>query len=67
MGNIERRLARLEGQQGACNHRSPMILANPTAEEVERRKKELDECPSCKKHGRPKLVIIISSIFDPVH
>lgn len=58
MGNIERRLARLEGQQGACNHRSPVILANPAVEEVERKRKELDECPSCKKHGPPQLVIM---------
>jgi len=64
MGNIERRLTRLEGQQGACNHRSPVILANPTADEVERRKKEMDECPSCKRHGRPKLIIMEYPEFD---
>jgi len=64
MGNIERRLARLEGQQGACNHRSPVILANPAEEEVERRKNELAECPSCKRHGQPKLIIMTYPEFD---
>jgi len=64
MASIERRVARLEGQQGACNHQSPVILANPAEEEVERRKKELDECPSCRKGGRPRMVIMTYPEFD---
>jgi len=64
MGNIERRLARLEEQQGACNHRSPVILANPTEGEVEQKKKELDECAGCRRHGRPKMVIMTYPEFD---
>jgi hypothetical protein len=60
MNNLDRRIKRLEEQQGACNHRSPLIL---TQEQVERKKKELDECPNCEKHGRPRLLII--DFFDP--
>ncbi|MDP2604457.1 MAG: hypothetical protein Q8S00_18005 [Deltaproteobacteria bacterium] len=64
MNGLEQRIKRLEEQGRVCNHHSPVVLANPTADEVERRKKELDECRSCKKHGRPKLVILTYPKFD---
>jgi hypothetical protein len=58
MNRLEQRVRRLEEGCGACNHRSPVILANPTEEELARKRKELNECPSCNKHGQPKLVIL---------
>ena len=64
MNGLDQRIKRLEKQHGACNHRSPIILANLTEQEVERKIKELDECPSCKKHGQPKLVIMQFPDFD---
>ena len=64
MNRLDQRIKRLEGQAGACNHRSPVILANPTEQEVERTRKELDECPSCRKGERPKMVILEFPEFD---
>ena len=52
MNRLDQRIKRLEEQHGACNHRSPVILANPTEEEVERRKNELAECPSLNFHAK---------------
>ena len=62
--NLERRIKRLEEQYNACNHRSPVILANPTEEQVERMRKELGECPSCSRHGQTKLIIMKFLKFD---
>ena len=64
MNNLDKRMKRLEEQHGACNHRSPVILANRTEEEVERTRKELDECPSCRKGERPKMVIMRYPALD---
>jgi hypothetical protein len=58
MGNIERRVARLEEQQGACNHHPVVILANPTDEVVMQKRQEIDRCPSCRRRERPRMVII---------
>ncbi len=55
MSNLERRLRRLEEHHGACNHRTDRgflkPLFNPTEEEVDRYKKEVAECPRCRKVG----------------
>src|SRR5207249_3764936 len=44
-----------------ANHRPPhglpLTLDNPTDEEVEETKRELDECPDCQRHGRPDIYI----------
>lgn len=52
MNRLEQRLNRLAVKHGTCNHRSPhglpVILNNPTEEEIQL-KKELAECPGCQK------------------
>ena len=63
MSNLERRLRRLEEHHGACNHRNDRgflkPLLNPTQQDVERLRKELAECSSCRKRGGPLQVLII--------
>ncbi len=64
MNRLEQRVKRLEERRGACEHRSSVILDNPTEEETQRIEKELAECRSCQRHGgRPK--IIICDFFNP--
>ena len=58
---LDQRLKKLEVKYGACNHRPPhglpITLDNPTDEEIQQKKKELAECPSCQRHGRPDIYI----------
>ena len=64
MNRLEQRVRRLEDHQGACEHRSPVILDNPAEEEIQRIEKELAECRSCQRHGgMPKVIIL--DIFNP--
>jgi len=64
MNILERRLRRLEEHHGACTHRNDhgflKPLINPTEQEVERLRKELAECPNCRKRGGPTQILIIS-------
>ena len=50
-----------DNRQCACHHRPPhglpITLDNPTDEEVEETKRELDACPSCQRYGRPDIYI----------
>ena len=59
MHKLEYRLRRLEVKHGACNHHPPhglaIILNNPTDEEIQQKEKELAECPSCRRNGRPEI------------
>ena len=62
MKNLERWLRRLEEHHGACNHRNDRgfvkPLFNPTEEEVDRYKKEVAECPRCRKVGGLQILIM---------
>jgi len=68
MHKLEYRLRRLEVKHGACNHHPPhglaIILNNPTDEEIQQKEKELAECPSCRRNGRPE--IYIRRYWNPV-
>jgi hypothetical protein len=57
MSRLEHRVRRLEENRDVCNHRSPIVLRNATAECVQKAKAELDNCLGCQQQGRPKLVI----------
>jgi hypothetical protein len=58
---LEQRLRRLEVKHEACNHRPanglPIILDNPRDEEIQQKEKELAECASCRRNGKPQLYI----------
>ena len=59
MKAVERRLSRLERQLPVppCSH-GLAVLNDPTDEEIERVKKQLDGCPQCGKNStRPNLLI----------
>ena len=64
MNGLEQRIKRLEEQGRVYNHRSPVVLENSTEREVEQKEKELDECPGCRRHGRPKMIIMEYPVFD---
>jgi hypothetical protein len=61
MHKLEQRLRRLEVKHGACNHRPPhglpVILDNPTDAEIQQKERELAECPSCRRNGKPEIYI----------
>ena len=61
MNKLEQRLRRLEVKHNACNHRPPdglpVTLDNPTDQEIQLKQKELAECPSCQRNGRPDIYI----------
>jgi len=58
MKSIERRLGHLEEKVPLpdCGHKLA-FLREPTEEEVETVRKEIDECPQCSKGGKPLVVI----------
>ena len=61
MNRLEQRLKRLEVKHGTCNHPSPhglpVTLDNPTDEEIQQKEKELTECASCRRNGKPEIYI----------
>ena len=59
MKSIERRLGHLEEKVPLpdCGHKLA-FLREPTEEEVETVRKEIDECPQCSKGGKPLIVIL---------
>ena len=61
MNRLEQRIKRLERNAGACNHRLPIILSNPTEGEIQERKSELDNCPRCRWQQRLKIVVLTYS------
>jgi hypothetical protein len=58
MNKLDQRLKRLEVKQDTCNHRPPhelpVILNNPTDEEIQQKEKELAECANCRRNGKPE-------------
>ena len=58
MYGLKQRIKRLEVHAGACNHRLPIILSNPTEEEIRQRETELENCPACRTHEGVRLVIM---------
>jgi len=61
MKAIERRLGRLEEKVPVpdCGHQMA-FFRDPTEEELEKVRKELNECPQCSKGGKPLIVILKS-------
>jgi len=63
MGNLDRRLRRLESQQQACNHwngqHPNVLLVNPKLDEVALMETELAGCPTCRRRGGPPKIFIL--------
>ena len=61
MKQIERRVTRMEKKMPVpdCGHKMA-FLRDPTEEELERKRKEIDECPQCHKGGKHLIVILKS-------
>ena len=66
MKAVERRIYRLERQLPVpqCSHGFAM-LHNPTDEEIERVRKQLDDCPQCGKYLYKPNLLIVSAYKSP--